>query len=181
MSSISAIRAQLQRIALPTQRFDGQTVIITGSNTGLGFEAARHFVKLGAARVILAVRTITKGEDAKASIKALTKRLNVLEVWQLDMIDYQSILSFVSKCENLERLDVVVANAGVLRNAYEESEGVEVSIKVNVIGTFLLILGLLPTLRRSKAATGRTATVTVTTSVMHEDVSPPPELFQPQF
>jgi len=52
----------------PTQTFVNQTVIVTGSNTGLGFEAARHFYRLSCAKLILAVRTISKGQSAKEDI-----------------------------------------------------------------------------------------------------------------
>lgn len=51
---------------LPTKAFAGQTIIVTGSSTGLGFEAARHFVRLKASLVILAVRDIKKGQQAKS-------------------------------------------------------------------------------------------------------------------
>lgn len=169
MSSFAAIRAQLQSIPLPTQSFSGQTVIVTGSNTGLGFEAAKHFVRLNAARVILAVRSVKKGEDAKAAIEAATGRANVVEVWEVDMTKYDSIRAFASKCESLGRLDVVVANAGVLRNTYEASEGTEITIKVNVIGTFLLALNLFPILRQSSMRTGETARLVITSSVVHEN------------
>jgi retinol dehydrogenase 12 len=166
----AAIRAQLQQPPLPTTSFKGQTVIVTGSNIGLGLEAARHFVRLDASRVILAVRTISKGDDAKASIEASTNRKGVVEVWQLDMSDYESIKSFAIKSKSLDRLDVLVANAGVLKNTYEDSEGVEISIKVNVIGTFLLAISLFPILRKSEEKTGMIPRVVITSSVMHEDV-----------
>lgn len=170
MTSISAIRAQLQPIPLPTQSFADQTIIVTGSNTGLGFEAALHFVRLNAARVILAVRSVKKGEDAKASIETSTNRKNVIEVWQVDMSDYDSIKAFATRCESLDRLDAVIANAGVLRNTYEESDGTEITIKVNVIGTFLLAINLFPVLRRSGAKVGKASRLVVTSSVMHEEV-----------
>ena len=48
-----------------TNDCNGKTYIVTGSNTGLGFECAKHFVQLSAKRVILAVRTVDKGEAAK--------------------------------------------------------------------------------------------------------------------
>ncbi|KFY48750.1 hypothetical protein V495_01062 [Pseudogymnoascus sp. VKM F-4514 (FW-929)] len=169
MTSISAIRAQLQPIPLPTQSFADQTIIVTGSNTGLGFEAALHFVRLNAARVILAVRSVKKGEDAKASIETSTNRKNVIEVWQVDMSDYDSIKAFATRCDSLDRLDAVIANAGVLRNTYEESDGTEITIKVNVIGTFLLAINLFPVLRRSGAKVGKVSRLVVTTSVLHED------------
>ena len=173
MSSIAAIRAQLQPIPLPTRSFAGQTIIVTGSNTGLGLEAARHFVRLNSERVILAVRSLKKGEEAKASIETSTGRKNVIEVWQIDMSDYESINTFATLCQSLERLDVVVANAGVLRNTFEEAGGTEITIAVNVIGTFLLALNLFPILRRSRQRTGQTSKLVITSSVVHEDVSLP--------
>ncbi|KAG5807343.1 hypothetical protein H9Q74_003488 [Fusarium xylarioides] len=145
---MDAFRGQLEHIPIPTTSFQGQTIIVTGSNTGLGLEAARHFVRLDAEIVILAVRSLERGEAAKASIEASTKRKNVVQVWQLEMDKYDSIKSFAARCNSLERLDVVVENAGILRNTYEESEGTEITIKVNVIGTFLLALNLFPILRR---------------------------------
>ncbi|KAF7554835.1 hypothetical protein G7046_g6701 [Stylonectria norvegica] len=165
---MAAIRAQLSTIPVPDQSFSGQTIIVTGSNTGLGLEAAKHFVRLGAARVILAVRTIKKGEVAKASIEASTNRKDVVEVWELDMSKYSSITAFGEKAKSLDRLDVVVANAGVMKNTYEEAEGTESTIAVNVIGTFLLALNLFPILRKSKG-TGKTPILVITSSLVHEN------------
>lgn len=56
----------------PTTNFTG-TIIISGSNTGLGLEAARHFVRLEASRVILAVRNAQKGKAAAESIHKSTQ------------------------------------------------------------------------------------------------------------
>lgn len=127
-------------------------------------------MRLDAAKVILAVRSIKKGEDAKANIEATTNRKNVVEVWQVDMSSYKSIIDFAKKCESLDRVDVLLANAGVLRNTFEEAEGTEITIAVNVIGTFLLVLNFLPILRRSRQKTGNTPRVTITSSVLHDKV-----------
>ncbi|KAM0438125.1 hypothetical protein ACHAQK_006856 [Fusarium lateritium] len=164
---MDAFRGQLEHIPVPTTSFKGQTVIVTGSNTGLGLEAANHFVRLDAEVVILAVRSLKRGEAAKASIESSTGRKGVVQVWQLEMDKYDSIKSFASKCNSLERLDVVVENAGVLRNTFEESEGTEISIKVNVIGTFLLALNLFPMLRKSHERTGRVSRLVITSSSVH--------------
>jgi retinol dehydrogenase 12 len=57
----------------PTHDFTGQTVIMTGSNTGLALEAARHFAWPNCAKLILAVRIVPKGEKAKECILVSTK------------------------------------------------------------------------------------------------------------
>ncbi|KAJ6061513.1 uncharacterized protein N7446_005633 [Penicillium canescens] len=149
---MEAFRGQLESIPIPQTSFAGQTIIVTGSNTGLGYEAVRHFVRLDAGQVILA---------------ASSGRKNVIEVWQLEMDKYDSIKAFASRCNSLDRLDVVVENAGILSNTYEESEGTEISIKVNVIGTFLLALNLFPILRRSQARTGQISRLVITSSFVH--------------
>ncbi|CAG9953916.1 hypothetical protein V2G26_007292 [Clonostachys chloroleuca] len=162
-------RAQLENIPVPQKSFRGQTIVVTGSNTGLGFEAAKHFTRLEAARVILAVRSKTKGDGAKAAIESATGRNNVVEVWSLEVDKFDSVQDFALKCEALDRLDVVIANAGVLRTEYEETEGFETTIKVNVIGTFLLALNLFPIMRRSGELTGQTPRLVITSSVRHHN------------
>jgi retinol dehydrogenase 12 len=86
----------------PTASFTGQIIIVTGSNVGLGLEAARHFARLGASKVILAVRSIAKGEKAARSIHQFIGKQNVCEVWQVDMGNFDSIKEFVKRVEGLE-------------------------------------------------------------------------------
>jgi NAD(P)-dependent dehydrogenase (short-subunit alcohol dehydrogenase family) len=97
---------------LPSTDCTGKTIIVTGANVGLGKEAARHFVAMKAANVILACRAVSKGEAARADIEATTKRSGVVQVWQLDLEDHDSIRKFVRRAETLDRLDVVLENAG---------------------------------------------------------------------
>lgn len=58
----------------------GKTYIVTGSNTGLGLETARHLVQFAASRVILAVRNMTAGETAQKDIEKSTGRQGIVEV-----------------------------------------------------------------------------------------------------
>ena len=58
----------------------GKTYIVTGSNSGLGLETARHLVEFSASRVVLAVRNITAGENAKKDIEKSTGRKGVIQV-----------------------------------------------------------------------------------------------------
>lgn len=118
---------------------------------GLGLEAARHFVRLDAAKVILACRDTEKGERAKVDIERSTARSDVVEVWPLDLCSFESVKQFCRRADRLPRLDVVVENAAVAfvgpRGAL--AEGFETTITVNVLSTFLMALLLLPTLRRT--------------------------------
>ena len=112
----------------PTQKHTGQTVIITGANTGLGLEAARHITRLDAEKVILAVRTTEKGETAKKSIEESTGRQGVVEVWSLDLSSYESVKQFAKKVEGLERVDALVANAGIAASKFQLTEEDESTI-----------------------------------------------------
>lgn len=136
-------------LAEPRSSFADKTIVVTGANSGLGFEAAGKFTALDAKRVILAVRDVAKGEQAKQAIESRTGKTNVLEVWQLDMNSYASIRNFATRASSeLDQLDISVLNAGVFMVGYEESpHGWEETIQVNVLSTALLALYLLPKLR----------------------------------
>ncbi|KAL2864074.1 uncharacterized protein BJX67DRAFT_384076 [Aspergillus lucknowensis] len=136
--------SQFSRLPYPTQCFKDEVILVTGGNSGLGHEAARHFVRLQAAKVILAVRESQKGEQAKLSIEASTKVQGVVEVWPLDLEDVRSVQSLAAKASSLPRLDVVVANASISTSKWSLVGDVERTIQVNVLSTFLLILALLP-------------------------------------
>lgn len=133
----------------PTKQFTGQTIIVTGANCGLGLEAARHFVRLDAEKVILAVRNLEKGEAANKSIEASEKKPGVVEVWQLDLASYDSVKKFAKRAEGLSRLDVMVQNAGIVTSKYTTTEDNESSLTTNVISPFLLGLLILPKLRET--------------------------------
>ncbi|KAJ3540395.1 hypothetical protein NM208_g5088 [Fusarium decemcellulare] len=127
-----------------------QTIIVTGSNTGLGFEASQHLLRLGVGRLIMGVRDLKKGEKARSELLENTKRApETVEVWHLDMASYDSVKAFAARATNLSRLDVVLANAGIATTTFSLSEENERTITVNVVSTFLLFFLLLPKLRQS--------------------------------
>ena len=145
------IRSQELELPYPSHSFSNQTIIVTGANVGLGLEAARHFIRLDASRVILAVRSLPKGEAAKADIEAsVPNSTGVVEVWELDLAKYESVKSFAQKVDTeVDRVDVVCANAGVAMMGFVMAEDCETTITVNVISTILLAILLLPKLRQS--------------------------------
>ncbi|KAF2167970.1 hypothetical protein M409DRAFT_53908 [Zasmidium cellare ATCC 36951] len=154
-----------------TPSFKGKTVLITGANTGVDFEAALKFAKLGASQVILGSRSLQKGEDAAAKIKTLVPNCGTIVVWTLDMLDYESIKEFARRAEEeIERLDIAILNAGVVKAKHEASRyGWEQTLQVNVISTAYLALLLLPTLRASRTTTSRPVLIPISSDV-HETV-----------
>ena len=135
---------------------------------GLGLEAARHFVRLKAEKVILGVRNLEKGEAAKKSIQESTNRTNVVEVWQLDLTSYDSTKQFAKKAEtSLKRIDALVENAGIAKRVYRVAEDNEATITTNVVSTFLLALMMLPKLRETASRFNTTPRLVVVSSEVH--------------
>lgn len=126
---------------------------MTGANVGLGLEAARHFTRLNAAKVIVACRSVEKGMQAKADIERSLPKASkdVVEAWPLDLASFDSVREFCKRANKLPRLDAVVENAGVIMVSPQATmaEGYEYTITVNVISTFLMALMLLPKLRKT--------------------------------
>ncbi|KAF2654129.1 NAD(P)-binding protein [Lophiostoma macrostomum CBS 122681] len=127
-----------------------KTVLVTGANVGLGFEAVRNFLRLRPKLVIMGVRSVEKGEAAAAVLRGEFPDPRI-EVWELDMESFRSVQAFTERAEReLDRLHVVVLNAGLGKLKYERVEEGgchEVSIQVNYLATVLLSFLLLPKLR----------------------------------
>lgn len=164
------LRGKLFPPKRPTTTFDGKTIIVTGSNTGVGYATALKYVELAASSVILGVRSVQKGETAKAQIEKATGRAGVVQVWQLDMSSYESIDTFAKRVDGLKKVDVVVLNAGVFARYFKMSQqGWENDLQINTLGTALLAILLTPKLQASGNADSR-AHLVVVTSTGHIDV-----------
>jgi NAD(P)-dependent dehydrogenase (short-subunit alcohol dehydrogenase family) len=126
----------------------GKTYIITGANTGLGFEAAKHLATLGAANVILGVRNPRAGQAAKLEIDTaagLGPHSDVVQVWPLDLCSYASVRAFAKRAgDELARIDGLVLNAAVALATREVAEGHAKPVTVNVVSTLALVVLLLP-------------------------------------
>ncbi|MCJ1403244.1 hypothetical protein MMC11_006467 [Xylographa trunciseda] len=154
------------KIELPTKErypdIDGKCAIVTGSNTGLGFESARQLLSLGLSHLVMGVRSLERGNAAATKLRAADSSAKI-EIWQLDMESYESIQAFVRKCQdNLSRIDIVILNAGLspMDFATIPATGHERTIQVNHLGTALLTILLLPVLKsKSKGQTPPRLTV----------------------
>lgn len=162
-------------IELPTRsrypQVQGKCAVITGSNTGLGFEASKQLLDLGLSRLIMGVRSLEKGNQAAKELSTSNPSATI-DVWHLDMESYESIQAFTRRCDDeTGRIDYVILNAGISPYSFALSRetGHEKTIQTNHISTMLLAILLLPVLkRRSQQGSGSPATMTFVNSVMAE-------------
>ena len=131
------------------KRAAGKVAIVTGANTGIGRETARGLADEGAV-VVLAVRDLEKGHEARADIVDTTGNADVA-VMELDLASKESIRRFATAFgEAYGRLDILVNNAGLwTRSRTTTKDGFESTFGVNHLGTFLLTHELLPLLEAS--------------------------------
>jgi NAD(P)-dependent dehydrogenase (short-subunit alcohol dehydrogenase family) len=129
-------------------------VLVTGANRGLGRATAEKLARRGC-RLVLAVRSLDKGQAAATALRAQVPGAAV-EVVELDLAD----LASVRRCGEAlgargESLDVLLNSAGVMQQSpvrRTTRDGFEETLATNVLGPFLLTKLLLPSLRRAPAA-----------------------------
>ena len=115
--------------------FAGRTVVVTGANSGLGEVTARELARVGAT-VIVAVRNLDKGNAAAAGMPG------DVEVRKLDLQDLSSVRAFA---DTVERVDVLINNAGIMAVPYAQTvDGFESQLGTNHLGHFALTNLLLP-------------------------------------
>jgi WW domain-containing oxidoreductase len=142
----------------------GKLVIVTGANTGIGFEAARALASAGA-RVVFACRNEEAGHAAVARTIAQHPSA-IAEFSKLDLASLESVREFAARFAN-EDVDVLVCNAGVVNTHYHEVEsGLEHTLGVCHLGHFLLTQLLLPRLLQ-RAQGGGSARVVMVSSESH--------------
>ena len=130
----------------------GRTAIITGANTGLGFETARMLAQRGA-HVVLACRNLSKGSEALRRILELRPSGSVT-LESLDLSDLGSIASFAQKTLATQpRIDLLINNAGVMVPPRgKTAQGFELQFGTNHLGHFALTAPLLPRLAKQPGA-----------------------------
>lgn len=138
----------------------GRVAIVTGSSSGIGYEAARVLANKNAT-VVIAVRNSEKGIKAAEKIRSQNKAANV-QVMELDLADLSSVSAFADAFKKSHsRLDLLINNAGVMIPPYSKTkDGFELQFGTNHLGHFALTAQLLDLLN----TTGNARIVNVSSS-----------------
>ena len=151
-------------------RLDGKTVVVTGANSGLGFEGTREFAAKGAT-VVMACRSVSRAEDAADEIRADAggEVDGELDVRECDLASLASVREFAEGlADDYDAVDVLCNNAGVMAIPRSETDdGFETQFGVNHLGHFALT-GRLFDLLDAAEGIGGDARVVTQSSGAHE-------------
>ncbi|EMA58971.1 oxidoreductase [Halorubrum kocurii] len=138
-------------------RLDGKTVVVTGANSGLGYEGTRAFAAKGAT-VVMACRSVERAEDAAAEIRADAGGdvAGDLDVRECDLASLDSVAAFADGlAADYDAVDVLCNNAGVMAIPRSETaDGFETQFGVNHLGHFALTGRLFDLLERAEGIDG---------------------------
>ncbi|CAI5724611.1 unnamed protein product [Hyaloperonospora brassicae] len=153
---------------MPSQQH--KVAIVTGANSGIGYETALALARNGAS-VVLACRNAERGRQAETALRAALATApdaGRVEFSPLDLSDLRSVKAFAAAfTRRYARLDLLVNNAGIMGGAFQRSaDGVERQFATNHLGHFALTAHLLPLLKQS--APSRVVTVS---SVLHRSAA----------
>ena len=145
----------------------GKVAIVTGSNCGLGLESAAQLLQHGLSMLIMAVRSIPKGDIAADGLRRNYPAASI-NVWQLDMSLYNSIQAFVTRVNGeLDRVDIAILNAGLGFGNFTilPTTGHEETVQINYLSTMFLATLLLPVLK-AKSPVGSPGRLTISTAML---------------
>ncbi len=134
-----------------------KTAVITGGNSGVGFETALELARHGATTII-ACRSSSRGEKALNRIKESTPASHV-ELMLLNLGDLASVDEFTNRFKTThQKLDLLINNAGIMATPYRTTkDGFESQLGTNHLGHFALTAKLMPAL--SAASSSRVVNV----------------------
>lgn len=139
---------------IPLQK--GKLAVITGGNSGIGYETALHLARNGA-HVVLACRSAERGREAETTIRetlAADSNAGTVEFMQVDVSDLSSVKRFAEEFKKThDRLDLLINNAGVMGGAYAKTvDGYERQFATNHLGHFALTAQLFDVVKESTPA-----------------------------
>ena len=129
-------RTKWTAVHIPRQ--DARVAVVTGANSGIGFEAAKELARKGAT-VILACRNAGRAEAAVRRLHAALPGTST-QFRELDLGDLESVRNFATQFrESFQRLDLLIANAGVMMPPKSKTrDGFELQFGTNHLGHFAL-------------------------------------------
>ncbi|MEM9838736.1 MAG: SDR family NAD(P)-dependent oxidoreductase [Pseudomonadota bacterium] len=144
-----------------------KTFVVTGGNTGIGLATAKALCEIGA-RVIVASRDQTRGEEAVSKLKEVSEGGNV-SLQLLDLADLSSIRTAAEElAEKEERIDCLINNAGMGHaKGGETKDGFPVVMGTNHIGTFAFTEAMMPKLKATAKERGEVRVINLS-SMAHQ-------------
>lgn len=148
----------------------GKTIVITGSNSGIGKETAQEMVRRGA-RVLMACRDQQKAYNAIKQINS--QKLDGIMVYKhIDLSSFDSIKQFANDIiKNEESVDILINNAAVFGPPFQLTEdGFETQFQVNHLSNALLTLLLLPKLESSSSLSHKSRVLMITSTLYRKGI-----------
>lgn len=150
---------------------EGKVYIVTGANSGLGFDLSLYLAYKGAS-VILACRNLDRATKAKNKILQSVPNANLF-IEQYDQADFSSIFDFSNRIiENYPQIDGIVCNAGVYfpKQDYKTKDGYELTFGTNYLGTFKLLDSLKNKLNDDSSRVVLVTSLTATLANKRKDI-----------
>lgn len=143
----------------------GKICLVTGANSGIGFETAKALAKMGA-HVVMACRNEAKARVAQQDIINASKNPDV-DLLIVDMSSLDSVRELAQTIKkNYQRLDVLINNAGVMLSKRQLSaDGYEMQYAVHHLGPFLLTHLLLDLLKASASSSSSARIINVSSKL----------------
>eukprot|EP01040_Poterioochromonas_malhamensis_P016404 gene16404-18608_t len=171
----SLLQFRTKRAPFRAHQLDGKVAIITGGNSGIGFETAQSLALQGC-EVIILCRNPAKATDAVEKINKKcgdTRSEGKCYALRLDLADLESVKHCVAELRSLfesKTIDYFFCNGGIMGQPYSRSpQGYEIHYATNHLGHFALVGGIVDLLRRDHS---RVIVVTGDIAVIEDDASP---------
>jgi NAD(P)-dependent dehydrogenase (short-subunit alcohol dehydrogenase family) len=135
---------------VPSQ--SGKVAIVTGANSGIGYETTLGLVKKGM-EVIMACRNLQHAEEARLKLLKAHPEAQI-KAWKMDLSSLKEVEKFANQFRQQQHtLDLLINNAGIMMSPYQVTEdGFENQLATNYIGHFALTGLLLPLLNRTSGS-----------------------------